>query len=180
MSACRTCGRDFNPLWRRGKNCGHCGYEYCSNCMEGHALMPRTAVRQQARNSGPFTEIRDALMGALENPTTPGYDVEPLCTNCHGMMQGESDAGPANVSHGCTARHTPVTSYKAAQGISQGVRYRCNRCNREGRYCSGGIQGAKCRHWVSLTRARELLPPPECSKEWPFGRPTATSSTIPA
>ncbi|WVR05006.1 hypothetical protein IAU60_002018 [Kwoniella sp. DSM 27419] len=94
-SNCRQCGKDFNPLWRRKKVCGHCGYEYCSTCMsDGQALMPRKPGQPSSslnRESGPaafFADLKEGL-GIDDKVHTggSGYEVESVCLYCLGMLQ---------------------------------------------------------------------------------------------
>lgn len=87
--ACRQCGESFNPIWRRGKTCGHCGYEYCSTCLnDGQALMPRKAKQPATGAEGLWSDVRDAF-SMRDGPPTPGWEVEPACFQCLGMLQGE-------------------------------------------------------------------------------------------
>lgn len=87
--ACRQCGKDFNPLWRRAHTCGHCGYEYCNTCIsDGQALMPRKPG-QGSLNKGPLAEIRSGL-GLDDRPAGSGYEVESVCVPCLSMLQGGS------------------------------------------------------------------------------------------
>ncbi|ORY25739.1 hypothetical protein BCR39DRAFT_543166 [Naematelia encephala] len=84
-SSCRQCGKSFNPLFRRAHACGHCGYEYCSNCLsDGQALMPRRPG--QPTNTSALAEIRQGL-GLEERRSESGYDVESVCLHCLGMLQ---------------------------------------------------------------------------------------------
>ncbi|KAK8869984.1 hypothetical protein IAR55_000554 [Kwoniella newhampshirensis] len=105
-STCRQCGKEFNLLWRRKHTCGHCGYEYCSNCLsDGQALMPRRAGQASSSSSSSagnaFAEIGAEIRAGLglddkrENGGRvtdgtgegTGYEVESVCTYCLGMLQ---------------------------------------------------------------------------------------------
>lgn len=46
--------------------------------------MPRRTV---PRASGPLAELREAFRGV--EPTTSGYDPEPVCVHCLAMLQGK-------------------------------------------------------------------------------------------
>ncbi|ODN73504.1 hypothetical protein L202_08007 [Cryptococcus amylolentus CBS 6039] len=86
-SHCRKCDKEFNPLWRRKKTCGHCGYQYCSNCIsDGQALMPRRPG-QQPLNQTPLGEIKMGLGIDDDMEGSPGYYKESVCTFCLGMLQ---------------------------------------------------------------------------------------------
>ncbi|WVW83364.1 hypothetical protein I302_105383 [Kwoniella bestiolae CBS 10118] len=100
-SNCRQCSKEFNFLFRRKHVCGHCGYEYCSNCIsDGQALMPRRAGQASSSSSssnsnGPasiFNEIKEGLKEGLgldekSNNVGSGYEVESVCLPCLGMLQ---------------------------------------------------------------------------------------------
>lgn len=47
--------------------------------------MPRRTV---PRSSGPLAELREAFRGS--EPSTSGYDPEPVCVHCLAMLQGTS------------------------------------------------------------------------------------------
>jgi hypothetical protein len=93
LLACRQCGKDFNPLWRRSHPCGHCGYEYCSACLsDGQALMPRRPSDPSSSSSsgvgGAFSAIKEELGIGGERRTGSGYEVESVCLACLSMLQG--------------------------------------------------------------------------------------------
>ncbi|WWC85283.1 uncharacterized protein L201_000145 [Kwoniella dendrophila CBS 6074] len=112
-SNCRQCNKEFNFIFRRKHVCGHCGYEYCSNCLsDGQALMPRkSSISQNGSSSsssstsnnnsnGPasiFNEIKEGLREGLgldeksssnnNNGVGSGYEVESVCIPCLTMLQ---------------------------------------------------------------------------------------------
>nr|XP_019013314.1 uncharacterized protein I206_01380 [Kwoniella pini CBS 10737]OCF52095.1 hypothetical protein I206_01380 [Kwoniella pini CBS 10737] len=101
-STCRQCNKEFNFIFRRKHVCGHCGYEYCSNCIsDGQALMPRKAgqgsssLSSTSSNNGPgsiFNEIKAGLKEGLgldekSNNAGSGYEVESVCLPCLSMLQ---------------------------------------------------------------------------------------------
>ncbi|WVQ71419.1 hypothetical protein IAR50_000956 [Cryptococcus sp. DSM 104548] len=84
---CRKCDKEFNPLWRRKKTCGHCGYQYCSSCIsDGQALMPRRPG-QQPLNQTPLGEFKQGLGIDDDKEGSSGYYMECVCTFCLGMLQ---------------------------------------------------------------------------------------------
>ncbi|WVO16957.1 hypothetical protein L204_104643 [Cryptococcus depauperatus] len=115
LSACRQCNKDFNPIWRRKRICGHCGYEYCSSCLsDGQALMPRKAG-QVPLNPTPLAEIKLGL--GIEDDSESGgsgYDVESVCTHCLGMLQ--VTAAPLTVLRSLPIKR--LKNYLAAYNIS--------------------------------------------------------------
>ncbi|WWD01638.1 hypothetical protein V866_008583 [Kwoniella sp. B9012] len=104
-SNCRQCAKEFNFLFRRKHVCGHCGYEYCSNCIsDGQALMPRkagqssTSSSSNSNSNGPsnfFNEIKEGLKEGLgldeknsnNAASGSGYEVESVCLPCLSMLQ---------------------------------------------------------------------------------------------
>ncbi|WRT66934.1 uncharacterized protein IL334_003899 [Kwoniella shivajii] len=107
-SNCRQCNKEFNFIFRRKHTCGHCGYEYCSNCLsDGQALMPRRVNQNSSQQSngnnvpsGPssiFAEIKEGFKegfgldekssGSNGNASGSGYEVESVCLPCLTMLQ---------------------------------------------------------------------------------------------
>nr|XP_018264077.1 uncharacterized protein I303_03955 [Kwoniella dejecticola CBS 10117]OBR86235.1 hypothetical protein I303_03955 [Kwoniella dejecticola CBS 10117] len=100
-SNCRQCNKEFNFIFRRKHVCGHCGYEYCSNCLsDGQALMPRKAGQGSSSSTNPssngpgsiFSEIKEGLREGLgldekSNNVGSGYEVESVCLPCLSMLQ---------------------------------------------------------------------------------------------
>lgn len=78
---CRTCGKQFIPLFRKPHPCSHCGYSYCSDhCSDHSALMPRRGIAaRQAPGSN--------SVGV--GPRGGGYEMVEVCGFCFPMLQGE-------------------------------------------------------------------------------------------
>ncbi|WWD15740.1 hypothetical protein CI109_100162 [Kwoniella shandongensis] len=133
-STCRQCAKEFNVLWRRKHTCGHCGYEYCSNCLsDGQALMPRRAGQGGSSTSssgggGTFAEIgaeiraglglddkRDSNYARVPNGggEGSGYEVESVCLYCLGMLQ--VTAAPLPILRSLPIKR--LKDYLAAYGI---------------------------------------------------------------